>query len=93
MTSRRSWPSTGRLQLAFVLLLVLVAVGICVPVFALLPSLSSTQSLPPPISRDEKVSMVHTLLDAFSLADWFNSELKLMCKCFKCLNNYNSRCA
>ncbi|XP_023643470.1 beta-galactosidase 17 isoform X2 [Capsella rubella] len=45
MTSRRSWPSTRRHQLAFVLLLVLVALGICVPVFALLPSLSSPQSL------------------------------------------------
>lgn len=58
MTSRRSWPSTGRQtrhQLAFVLLLVLVAVGIYVPVLAL-PSLS----LPPEIPGDEKVSMIHT---------------------------------
>ncbi|KAG2322482.1 hypothetical protein Bca52824_015695 [Brassica carinata] len=42
-----SRPSTGRHRLAFVLFLVLVvAVGICVPVFALLPSLTSHKSLP-----------------------------------------------
>ncbi|CDY11134.1 BnaC06g23860D [Brassica napus] len=50
-----SRPSTGRHHLAFVLLLFLVAVGICVPVFALLPSLSSHQSLPPALPRDEKM--------------------------------------
>ncbi|KAG7589931.1 Glycoside hydrolase 35 catalytic domain [Arabidopsis suecica] len=56
MTSRRSGPSTGRQtrhQLAFVLLLVLVAVGIYVPVLAL-PSLS----LPPEIPGDEKMIMM-----------------------------------
>jgi len=43
------------------LLLVLVVVGIYVPVFALLPSLSYTpQSLPSAIPQDEKVSMIHT---------------------------------
>ncbi|WZZ05911.1 hypothetical protein YC2023_091832 [Brassica napus] len=50
-----SRPSTGRHHLAFVLLLFLVAVGICVPVFALLPSLSSRQSLPPALTGDEKM--------------------------------------
>ncbi|XP_010471343.1 PREDICTED: beta-galactosidase 17-like isoform X2 [Camelina sativa] len=50
MTSRRSWPSSmGRHQLDFVLLL--VAVGISVPLFALLPSLSLLPSLP----RGEKI--------------------------------------
>ncbi|KAJ4884437.1 Beta-galactosidase 17 [Raphanus sativus] len=52
-----SRPSTRRHHLAFVLLLVLVAVGICVPVFALLPSLTSHQSLPRAVTvtRDEKM--------------------------------------
>ncbi|CAD5317053.1 unnamed protein product [Arabidopsis thaliana] len=54
-----SWPSTGRQrrhQLASMLLLVLVVVGIYVPVFALLPSLSYTpQSLPSAIPQDEKM--------------------------------------
>lgn len=64
-----SRPSTGRHRLAFVLFLVLVAVGICVPVFALLPSLTSHHSLP----RDDKVRKIHTfgaeslLLDVFSI--------------------------
>lgn len=60
-----SKPSTGGHHLAFVLLLVLVAVGICVPVFALLPSLTSHQSLPPALSRDEKVRKIHIFRDYY----------------------------
>lgn len=60
-----SRPSTGRHHLAFVLLLFLVAVGICVPVFALLPSLSSRQSLPPALTGDEKVRKIHTFRDYY----------------------------
>uniref|UniRef100_A0A1J3KAF8 Beta-galactosidase n=1 Tax=Noccaea caerulescens TaxID=107243 RepID=A0A1J3KAF8_NOCCA len=47
---KTSRPSTGRHHLTFVLLVVLVAV----PVFGLLPSLSSPQFLPPAFPRDEK---------------------------------------
>lgn len=91
--SRRSWPSMGRERrhhhLAFVLLLVLVAVGICVPVFALVPSLSSPQSL----HQDEKVSMI-LLIASCWLRD-SASEPKSMWKCrevnFKSL--CHSRCA
>lgn len=94
--SRRSWPSMGHHHLPFVLLLVLLAVGICVPVFARLPSLSSTLSLPPrALHRDEKVSMI--LLICFSMSScwlrdsaWFNSELKSIWKCLTVLCSFLS---
>ncbi|ESQ27891.1 hypothetical protein EUTSA_v10018211mg [Eutrema salsugineum] len=51
----RRRPSTGRHHLARVLFLVLVAVGISVPVFGFLPSLSSPQFLPTAFPRDDKM--------------------------------------